>query len=848
MDKLIIAIDGNSLCYRAYFAMSQLTAKDGTPTGALHGFFDMLLKLLERKPDYLTVAFDEHAPTFRHGFYPEYKAGRPPTPDDLRSQIAELRELLPKMGVHCLSLASYEADDILGTIARMGDEAGCSVILATGDRDALQLVSSNTSVVINHTGMSDVTVYTPALVEEKFGLPPEKMVELKALMGDSSDNIPGIPGVGPKTALKLLNEYGSLDGVLEHAAEIKGKLGEKVQGGAELARLSLRLGTIDRNVPLGITLDDLAFDPESLGEGRERLRGLELNRIAERLPRGRQVRNAETAHVTELENLSPIRELLKNKPKELAIVFGPLPSFAFSGDESFRVKPAETLFDEFVSWEDCLLLLSEYAKVNDCEILSFGAKAVLQKLFGDRPETAKIGFDAQLADYLLSANRPASGFEALCREWLHTDECSAADLFALKRRMLPELERNELTALYSEVELPLTFVLYDMEQVGFCVDKDVLLSLHEEFALQAEGLKAEIYELAGEEFSILSPKQLGVILFEKLGLPKGKKTKTGYSTDADTLEGLKELNPIVEKVLEYRFIAKLDSTFVVGLLNKRGEDGRIHSSFMQFVAATGRISSTEPNLQNIPVRTAQGREIRKAFVPSEGNVLIDADYSQIELRLLAHISGDERFIDAFNSGEDIHKRTAAEVFHVPLDEVTREQRSAAKAVNFGIVYGISDFGLARNLNIPVKQAKYYIERYFLRYPGVKAYLENSVRTAKELGYCETLFHRKRPMPELASGNYVTRSFGERVAMNMPIQGSAADVIKIAMVRVHKALKDGGYGAKLVLQVHDELIIDAPRSEADEVYKLLERIMSDVASMKVRLEVDVKEGESWYETK
>ena len=850
MNRLLLAIDGNSLLYQAYHAFykANLTTRDGFPTGALKGFFTKLVELFKLEPSHVLVAFDVHQPTFRHERYADYKLGRKPADEDLKKQMPVVRELLKEMGIAVIECPRYEADDILGTFARKAEADGMDTLIATGDRDSFQLISDRTGVYYT----KDNTVIDKTVLKERYGLEPDRMRDLKALMGDSSDHIPGVAGVGEKTALKLLETYGDLESVLSHANEVKGKLGERLQNGAEDARFSYWLGTICTEAPVGETLDDCRFDFDATANAKQHLYELELNSIADRLPGTaeqpvEETAEAQTVPVTNAEELGAALEKLRGAE---AIAITTVPTLAFAGDAetSYVLSAGETLFDAAMDEEEAYRTLGAFILETCKPILTFDAKRLFHRCGFDPERLPEIRFDAMLADYLLQSNRPVENYEALCRAWLKAEHAGPAYLFRLYPRMRDALNEAKLDTLLNEIELPLLRVLYGMESVGFMIDADVLIELHRRFSETASALADRIYEAADERFNILSTKQLGRILFEKLGLPSGKKTKTGFSTDADTLEAIAGLHPIVNDVLQYRFLTKLDSTFAEGLLKQREKDGRIRTSFMQCVAATGRISSVEPNLQNIPVRTPEGREIRKAFVPSPGNILVGADYSQIELRLLAHISGDEGFIDAFNKGEDIHARTAAEVFHVPLGSVSKEQRSAAKAVNFGIVYGISDFGLARNLGISVATASGYIKRYFERYPMVQAYLKNSVAAAKEQGYAETLFGRRRPLPELSSSNYNVRQFGERVAMNMPIQGTAADIIKIAMIRVDRALKEGGYRARLVLQIHDELIVDAPKEEAKDVMRLMETCMEQVADFRVKLIAEAKCGESWYDTK
>ncbi len=849
MNRLLLAVDGNSLLYQAYHAFfkANLTTRDGFPTGALKGFFTKLIELLKQDPSHVLVAFDVHQPTFRHEKYADYKLGRKPADEDLKKQMPVVRELLKEMGIAVIECPRYEGDDVLGTFAKKAEREGMETLIATGDRDSFQLITDFTKIYYT----KDNSIVDAAALKEKYGLTPDRMRDLKALMGDASDHIPGIAGVGEKTALKLLETYGDLESVLAHADEVKGKLGERLREGAEDARFSYWLGTIACDAPVSETLDDCAFDFAHTGGAKKHLYELELNSIADKLPGGETEAESaievETVPVTSEADLNAALDAIKDA-SAIAVTTVPTLAFAGSAERAYVLTAGETLFDVCMDEDEAYRLLGAWMQKTNKPLLAFDAKKLYHRCGFDPEALPDLRFDAMLSDYLLQSNRPVESYEALCREWLKVDAASPAYLFVLQPRMNRAIKEAGLNSLLNDVELPLLNVLYGMERIGFMTDASVLESLHERFSQQAQTLEARIYEAAGERFNILSTKQLGRILFEKLQLPSGKKTKTGFSTDADTLEAIAPLHPIVNDVLDYRFLTKLDSTFVEGLLKQRDGAGRIHTRFMQCVAATGRISSTEPNLQNIPVRTAEGREIRKAFIPSEGNVLVGADYSQIELRLLAHISGDESFIAAFNNGEDIHARTAAEVFHVPLTEVSKEQRSAAKAVNFGIVYGISDFGLAKNLGVPVGVASGYIKRYFERYPMVEAYLKDSVQQAKEKGWAQTLFLRRRPLPELNASNYNVRQFGERVAMNMPIQGTAADIIKIAMVRVDRALKDGGYKARLVLQIHDELIVDTPKNEAEAVAKLMQSCMESVADFRVKLIAEAKCGESWYDTK
>lgn len=865
----LIAIDGNSLMYRAYYALPGMSSKKGTPTGALHGFLSMLLKLVEMQPDYLLVGFDMPVKTFRHEQYDEYKAGRRETPDDLRQQFPILKEILTEMGVAVIECERYEADDILGTFARRANALGIDALLVTGDRDALQLITDNTHVLMTKKGISETIEYDISTLAAEYGLEPARMVDLKGLMGDSSDNLPGIKGVGEKTALKLLAKYGTMENVLENAESEKGALREKLLTGAEAARMSFRLGTIETNAPVSETVEDCAFDPDSIVNALPLLSGLELRAVAKRVRdfAGDAAANVKTVENTE-NDTSQFESVSITQPNELNAAVEKVLSctraaiditsdeVTFIGEsvnngseytQLYSVRLGGNLLEPGFTPEEVLKGLQPIFASEKVGKLLFGAKRIMTVLAEVGIECGQVEFDAMVADYLLNALHPAKNLETLAQE-SGIGARGAAALVLLHTRLMRRLSECGMMKLYTEVELPLVRVLFDMERTGFRIDKEVLIGLGESMAERTCELAKEIYEQAGEKFNILSPMQLGHILFEKLGLPPRKKTKRGYSTDSEVLESLKELHPIIELIIEYRFYTKLKSTFIDAMLEKIGSDGRIHTTLNQNVTATGRISSQEPNLQNIPVRTEQGREIRRAFVASPGCTLVGADYSQIELRVLAHMSNDEALISAFIDGDDIHTRTAAEVFGVKKEDVTREMRSAAKAVNFGIVYGISAFGLSEQLGITAKKAGEYINKYLDRCIGVKDYMNTSVETGKRLGYAETIMGRRRELPELRSSNYNVRSFGERVAMNMPIQGSAADIIKIAMVRVHERLKSEGLRAKLVLQIHDELIIDTPEDEVERVKMLLHECMCFVSELRVPLVADVNCGRSWFDTK
>lgn len=883
--KKLIAIDGNSLMFRAYYAIqTAMTSRDGVPTNALHGFTSMLIKLIEMDPDYMLVAFDMHGGTFRHDTYPEYKAGRRDTPEDLIPQFPALKELLEALGIKVCECFRYEADDILGTISKMAEGEDISTLIVTGDRDALQLISDKTHVMLTKKGISETVEYDEARLMEDYGLAPKRMIDLKALMGDNSDNIPGIKGVGEKTAKGLLDKYGDLEGVLANAENEKGALRKKLLEGVDSARMSFDIGTICREAPIGIGVADCAFDPASLEGGVPlmaklglRANGARMKAIADQhgadgpalkdgenasqKENGEAVKVVSRFEVRTAEQLGEAASALE-KAELIAVDAGDDLELLTSGGELYTIRTGGDLLDPGLDPEEIWSALAKVLGSDAIGKIVFDGKRFMTELSAYGITLRGLRFDLTVADYLINAINPAKSLEALS-ETVGIAERGAAAVMRLYGLLNDQLEEKAVTELYYGVELPLVTVLFDMERSGFAVDSDALDTLGSGMSVRIDELEKQIYALADHEFNILSPKQLGTVLFDELGLPPQKKTKTGYSTDSDVLEALSGMNPIVGAVIEYRFLTKLRSTFIDAMLKKISKDGRIHTTFNQNVTATGRISSAEPNLQNIPVRTPQGREIRKAFIASPGNLLVGADYSQIELRVLAHLSKDEALSSAFVSGGDIHARTAAEVFGVPQAEVTKEMRSAAKAVNFGIVYGISEFGLANQLGISRKKAGEYIKRYLDRCTGVRDYMKRSVEFGRENGYAVTMTGRRRELPELKSGNYNTRSFGERVAMNMPVQGSAADIIKLAMLRVHDALENGGFNARLVLQIHDELIIDCPENEVEAVGKLLHDCMTGVPvsgeraettsvgeklKLSVPLVAEVAEGHSWYDTK
>ena len=847
MVETFIVVDGNSLMHRAFHALPPLTTSAGLHTHAVMGFASMLLKLLAQvRPSYLAVAFDMHGPTFRHADFAEYKAGRKPTPEELREQFPMLRRLLDAMGVVQLELPSFEADDMLGTVSRLCEARGVRALLVTGDRDAMQLVSEQTHVLYTKRGITDTVEFDPETVLATFGVTPAQIPDLKGLMGDASDNIPGVPGVGEKTAVKLLSQYGTVERALDAApADLKGKLRERMIDGRESALMSKKLATIDRDAP--IELDWEACRVRDLSGGAPVLEEYEMKSLLPRLlalapggatapaPAPVAVAWQEERTLTAPDDIHVFIDALPDGP--VALGLGQDLTLACPTGERARIPLAQDLLSNGLDAREAMRALAPLL-TGERPLWVHGAKRLLTQLFEWGVPCTAVGADTLLEAYLLDPLQKA--YEA------PADACALCEAHL---RQTAQLEADGMAALYRGIEMPLMHTLFSMEREGFPVAREELLRLGEGYARELEQLRGEIYALTGVEgFNISSPKQLGEVLFERLGLPAGRKTKSGYSTDAETLEALADRHPAIPKILAYRQLSKLNGTYVEGMVKLIGRDGRIHTWFDQTATATGRISSTEPNLQNIPVRTALGREIRRAFTAREGWLLCDADYSQIELRLLAHLSDDAGMIEAFRAGQDIHARTAAEVYGVPLAQVTPAMRSAAKAVNFGIVYGISDFGLARNVGVSRREAAAFIERYFSRYPGVRRFMDDAVARGKLLGYSTTMFGRRRPLPELSSSNYNTRSFGERAAMNTPVQGTAADIIKLAMVRVHERLKELNLRARLILQVHDELIVETPPEELDAVAQVLKTCMEGAAQLSVPLVADVHAGRTWFDAK
>ena len=846
--QTLVLLDSNSLINRAFYALPPLTDRKGRQTGAIFGFVNMFLKLVDNyKPDYVVAAFDRKAPTFRKKMYEGYKATRKPMPEELACQLEPLKRLLRAMKVQIAEIDGYEADDILGTLSK---RSKCRTYIVTGDRDSLQLIDGKTTVLMTKKGISEIVEYDEARLKED-GFTPSQIIDLKSLMGDSSDNIPGVAGIGEGTAAKLLKEYGTLDNVYAHIDETKGALNRKLTEGRESAYLSYKLATIDRDCPIETSPEDMPFSQTYDEEVRDILLEFEFGKIADRLNFTATEKKAETPAVktVQIEDEAGLIEALGRIKNGGLLAFDISQRIFIGGsDVGYEVVISDNLLGEGVDYNAFIRALKPLIEDEDVRKICFDKKTYMHLFEPYDVKVKDVCDDVMLKAYLCDSNRNYKALSALATAYGINGEDGASALVALDDMLDDEMREKEQEKLYKELELPLVDVLYSMETAGFKVDRKYLDELNEELTAETEKLAAEITVLAGEPFNINSTQQLAKILFEKLGLKHGKKTKTGYSTNVEVLESLKNDHPIIPAILQYRELVKLKSTYLDGMLPLIDKNGRIHTVFRQAVTATGRLSSTEPNLQNIPIRKESGKRIRKMFVPADGNVLVCGDYSQIELRLMAHMSGDKTMIEAFNEGEDFHRSTAAKLFGVPFDAVTQDMRRSAKAVNFGIIYGISDFGLSEDLGISVPQARRYMQNYFATYPDVKRFMEECVAFAKANGYVKTLYGRKRYIPELQASVYATRAFGERVAMNMPLQGTASDIIKAAMIEVDKKLKEGGYKAKLIMQVHDELIIDCPLSEKDEVSKLLKTCMQNVAELSVPLIADVGSGENWLEAK
>ena len=875
MDKKLIIIDGNSIINRAFYALPQMNNKDGLNTNGIYGFTTMLFKLIDMyNPTHISVAFDKKSPTFRHLEYTAYKAGRKKMPDELREQFEPLKKLLDAFNINRLEIDGYEADDIIGTISKIAEDEGFKVYIVTGDKDAIQLASKNITTLITKKGVADMEEYDFDKVVEKYEMTPAQFIDLKGLMGDKSDNIPGVAGIGEKTGIKLIKEYQSIENILENIDNLKGSIKTKIEENKESAIMSKKLATIIRNVPIDFNMCDLeygSYDEEKLLKEFEKLGFMSLvSKIIKE-----DIKSS--LEIIKLENYEEFKEdiykckkiILKTIKKEgnileknIMYVF-----FSIDGENIYYIN------------EDELYLIKDILEDNNIEKIGYNLKEdyLAFRPYGIKLENMK--FDIVISEYLIDSNTTTSyecsdiamkylfrkilskeellgkGAKAKNYQYLEFEVLSnyVANIINVIKDVYPKMEEllnfMEMTSLFYDIEMPLVEVLGEMEFIGIKVDKEKLNELGDEFKDIIKNLEKDIYEISGEKFNINSPKQLGVILFEKLGLPVIKKTKTGYSTNIDVLEKLKNESPIIDKIIEYRQFTKLNSTYIEGLLSIINPiDNRIHSSFNQTITTTGRISSTEPNLQNIPVRLEIGRNIRKVFISQDNYLLVDADYSQIELRVLAHMSEDETMIEAFENNEDIHTKTASQVFSIDMNDVTQKQRSEAKAVNFGIIYGKSDFGLSDDLNISIKKAKEYIDSYFEKYNKIKVFMDNTIENATDLGYVTTIFNRRRYIKELKSPNFMLRNAGKRAAMNAPIQGSSADIIKIAMVNVFRRLKKENLKSRLILQVHDEIIVETSLDEVDLVKEIVRNEMENATTMKVNLDVDLNVGKSWYETK
>ncbi|MCF3942568.1 DNA polymerase I [Oceanobacillus alkalisoli] len=879
MGNKLVLIDGNSIIYRAFFALPLLNNDKGVYTNAVYGFTTMLLRILEEeKPTHMLVAFDAGKTTFRHDTYKEYKGGRQKTPPELSEQFPVLKELLDAFQIPHYELERYEADDIIGTFSKVGDNEDWEVTVISGDKDLLQLVSDHVTVHVTKKGISEVDKYTPAFLEEKIGISSEQVIDFKALMGDSSDNIPGVPGVGEKTALKLLKQYPTLEEVYENIEKIGGKkLKENLTNHKEEAFMSRKLVTIDRESPISISTDDIVFTGFEKNQVIAVFKELGFNSLLNRFAADAGEEEEETVPMRKLdyEIVSKVDETIFSGDSALVVEIieenyhqAPIVGFGVVNESGNYFIPTDLALESvaFKTWAEDPAMKKAV----------FDAKETVVALLRNNIGIKGITFDMLLASYLLNPSEnnhdiPAIGNRHGYTDILFDEEVygkgakmkvpekeitaehiarKALALFELQAGMTEQLKENEQYELLAELEMPLALILGEMEHQGVLVDTDRLKEMEVDLKARLDTLIHEIHELAGEEFNINSPKQLGPILFEKLGLPVIKKTKTGYSTAADVLEQLEQEHEIIPKILLYRQLGKLQSTYIEGLLKVVDKDtSKIHTRFNQALTQTGRLSSVDPNLQNIPIRLEEGRKIRRAFVPSEKDrIIFAADYSQIELRVLAHFAKDEKLVDAFQHDMDIHTRTAMDVFHVEKDAVTSDMRRQAKAVNFGIVYGISDYGLSQNLGITRKEAKQFIERYFESYPGVKDYMDDIVQTAKQQGYVTTIMNRRRYLPEITSRNFNRRSFAERTAMNTPIQGSAADIIKQAMIDLHHKLKEEKLEARMLLQVHDELILEAPKSELDRLIEIVPATMEQTIEILVPLKVDYEYGKSWFDAK
>ncbi|PDM41591.1 MULTISPECIES: DNA polymerase I [unclassified Geobacillus] len=878
MKKKLVLIDGNSIAYRAFFALPLLHNDKGIHTNAVYGFTMMLMKILEEeKPTHMLVAFDAGKTTFRHKTFEEYKGGRQQTPPELSEQFPLLRELLDAYRIRFYELENYEADDIIGTLCTKAEKEGFEVKVISGDRDLTQLASDHVTVDITKKGITDVESYTPETVQEKYGLTPEQIIDLKGLMGDKSDNIPGVPGIGEKTALKLLKEFGTIENILDSIEQVSGnKLRENLAKYRDIALMSKQLATILRDAPVDLSLEDIEYNGYDVDKVIALFKELGFNSLLEKMaaPQGEEETEVALSDIDYTIVDEVTESILSDKAALVVEVLesnyhkAPILGFAIANEHgNFFIRTDTALSSSlFTTW------LEDESKKKSV----FDGKRAIVSLKWQGIQLRGIQFDLLIASYLLNPSQSTEDVASIAKTKQYTDVQSdeaiygkgakqkipdepvlaehlvrkAAAIRALEQDFICDLQENEQYSLFTDLELPLSSILAEMEFTGVKIDVKRLKEMGEELTEQLKEIEQEIYELAGQEFNINSPKQLGVILFEKLQLPVLKKTKTGYSTSAEVLEKLAPQHEIVEKILHYRQLGKLQSTYIEGLLKVVHHDtNKVHTIFNQALTQTGRLSSTEPNLQNIPIRLEEGRKIRQAFVPSEPDwVIFSADYSQIELRVLAHIANDENLIDAFRHDLDIHTKTAMDIFHVNEDEVTPNMRRQAKAVNFGIVYGISDYGLSQNLNITRKEASEFIKRYFEIFPGVKQYMKDIVQEAKQKGYVTTLLHRRRYLPDITSRNFNLRSFAERTAMNTPIQGSAADIIKKAMIDLSNRLKKENMKARMLLQVHDELILEAPKEEVERLQQIVPEVMENAVQLRVPLKVDYHFGPTWYDAK
>lgn len=882
MEKRLIIIDGNSIINRAFYALPDMSNSEGLKTNAIFGFVRMMFKIIEDyQPTHMSVAFDKKAPTFRHKQYADYKAGRKKMPDELAQQLQPLKDLLDKFNINRLELEGYEADDLIGTVARLGEENDFKVYIVTGDKDAIQLASHKTTTLITKKGVGEVEEYNYDSVLERYEMTPTQFIDLKGLMGDKSDNIPGVPGVGEKTGIKLLKQYSTIENLIEHTDELKGSIKKKIEENKDLALMSKELATIITNVPIEVKLEDLAYGDYNKDDVVEKFKEFGFTSLITKLL---DIEGGETTIKEEIdlkiEHLDNVEDFIKKAEENKKVIIDVIGKegnildkrvlyvfLSLDGNEIYYVNEDElpqikTLLSNpeikkhgYDLKEDYILLKPYEIELNSMDFDITIAEYLIDSKSSTSYECSAIAMKYLTRKIKSKEDLLGKGAKAKKFDEIEFDELSAyiGDILNTVNGVYPKMEENlketEMDGLFYHVEMPLVEVLGSMEYIGMKVDKDQLNELKEKFTTIINELENEIFELAGEPFNINSPKQLGVVLFEKLGLPVIKKTKTGYSTNAEVLEKLRDKHEIIDKITEYRQIVKLNSTYVEGLLKIiNPKTGRIHSSFNQTITTTGRISSTEPNMQNIPVKTEMGRDIRKVFVADDNCKLVDADYSQVELRVLAHMSGDENMIDAFKHGEDIHSKTASQIFDVDIKDVTSKQRIEAKAINFGIIYGKTDFGLSQDLNIPVATAKAYIDSYFNKYPKIKEFMDEAVESATETGYATTILNRRRYIPEIKASNFIVRNQGKRFAMNAPIQGSAADIIKVAMVNVYNKLKENNMKSRLILQVHDELIVEAVDKELEMAEKIVREEMENAQSMDVKLDVDLNTGDSWYETK